>query len=377
MPLVTGPKRKRRVALAIGTRPEAIKMAPVHRALARSLELEPVLISTGQHRELLEATLRALELEPGQELDLMRPEQTPNEVSARVFERMPALLHDLDPSAVIVQGDTTSALATALVAYNLRIPVAHVEAGLRTYDHENPFPEEANRQLIDRVATWCFAPTQAAVDNLVAERIPRERVHLTGNTGIDSLLWALQRSSFRLASPTVLLTLHRRESFGVPRQGLPRVAVLDDILLGLRDFLDSAPDARALWPVHPNPSVAAAAERVFPDGARLERVEPMSYVDFVGALSSCRLVLTDSGGIQEEAPTFGKTVLVARERTERPEAASNRVVGRTRSGIAAALARAWAEPVHQGAVPAENPYGDGKAAERVVEALARSLGTGR
>lgn len=361
MPPVTAPTARRRVALVVGTRPEAIKMAPVHRALAGSRELAPVLVTTGQHRELLTDTLRALELRADHELDLMLPEQTPNEVSARLFEHLPELLTRLAPSAVSVQGDTTSALATALVAYNLRIPVAHVEAGLRTYDHENPFPEEANRQLIDRVATWCFAPTDAAVENLVAERIPRERVHLTGNTGIDSLLWAFERSSFRLTAPTVLLTLHRRESFG---------AALDEILLGLRDFLEATPDARALWPVHPNPRVVAAAERIFAESPRLERVEPMSYVDFVGALASCRLVLSDSGGIQEEAPTFGKAVLVAREKTERPEAASNRVVGRTRGGIVAALAQAWAEPAYQ---PAQNPYGTGDAGRRIVELMERSV----
>lgn len=351
-------------ALIVGTRPEAIKLAPVYRALESAGRLAPVLVSTGQHRELLDATLAALELRADQNLALMVGDQTPNEISARVFERLPQILTELEPRVVVVQGDTTTVLAAALVAFHLGIPVAHVEAGLRTGDLGDPFPEEANRQLVDRVSHWCFAPTAAAAANLAAEGIAPERVLVTGNTAVDSLLWALPRSSTRLDVPTLLVTLHRRESFG---------GALDEILLGVRDFLDATPDARALWPVHPNPNVQSAAARVLAGAPRITRSAPMGYVDFAGALATCRVVLTDSGGIQEEAPSLGKTVVVARDVTERPEAlAGGRmlVAGRTRRSIHDALVRAWAAPAFTAPVPAPNPYGDGHAGERIAEALA-------
>ncbi len=349
--------------LIVGTRPEAIKMAPVHRALAASGACRPVLVSTGQHRELLDTALRPLELSPDHDLEIMVPHQTLNGVASRVLERLPPLLDRLRPDVLLVQGDTTTAFAAALAAYHLRIPVGHVEAGLRTYDHDHPFPEEANRQLLDRVATWCFAPTALARENLLAERIAPERVLVTGNTAVDSLLWAVGRSTARCPEGTVLVTLHRRESFGEP---------LRDIALGLRDFLEQTPAARALWPVHPNPNVARVFDELLAGCPRLERAAPMEYVAFTGVLAGCRLVLTDSGGVQEEAPSLGKTVLVARETTERPEALAggrNRIAGRSREGIRDALAAAWREPPYDGPIPAPNPYGDGRAAERIVEAI--------
>lgn len=361
---------RQRVALVIGTRPEAIKMAPVHRALCASKTLRPTLISSGQHRELLRSTLSSMELQADYDLDLMAPGQTPNDVSRCVFQHMPDLLRRLAPSAVLVQGDTTTVLATSIAAYNLGLPVGHVEAGLRTYDHDNPFPEEGNRQLVDRLASWCFAPTQIAADNLAAERIAPERIHVTGNPIVDALCWALPRSTYRCPSPTVVLTLHRRESFG---------DALEEILLGVRDFVEATPDARVLWPVHPNPNVVAAAGKAFADHPRLQRVRPLPYVDLVGALASCRVIVTDSGGIQEEAPSLGKTVLVAREKTARVEALDarrNRLVGRSRHAIRNALGRAWEEPEHTGALPASNPYGDGHAGERIANILERALSSG-
>jgi UDP-N-acetylglucosamine 2-epimerase (non-hydrolysing) len=276
---------------------------------------------------------------------------------------LPPLLDRIRPEVLVVQGDTTTAFAAALAAYHQRIPVGHVEAGLRTYDHAHPFPEEANRQMIDRLCTWCFAPTALSRDNLLAERIPKERVLVTGNTAVDALLWAVARSQTRCPEGTVLITLHRRESFGEP---------LRDIALGVRDFLEATPGARALWPVHPNPNVGAVLDEVLAGCPRLERTSPMEYVAFTGVLASCRLVLTDSGGLQEEAPSLGKTVLVARETTERPEALAtgqNRLAGRTRQGIRDALAASWKEPPYAGPLPAPNPYGDGRAAERIAAAL--------
>lgn len=358
----------RKIALIVGTRPEAVKMAPVFRAL-KSSALEPVLISTGQHRELLETAFSPLGLVPDHELAVMTEGQSLNQIAARVLERLPPLLETLRPAALLVQGDTTTTLASALCAYHLQIPVGHVEAGLRTFDHRNPFPEEANRQLVDRLCRWCFAPTEAARRNLLAERIDPAAVHVTGNTAVDSLLWMLEKGGGPRESG-LLVTLHRRESFGEP---------LRDLAGAVRDFLESTPGATALWPVHPNPNVARVAEELLAGVERVRLVPPMGYDELVRALAGCRIVLTDSGGIQEEGPSLGKIVLVARETTERPEALEggrNRLVGRERAKVARALAEAWAEEPYAGPLPAPNPYGDGRAGERVAAILERDLAAG-
>ncbi|MFL6289772.1 MAG: non-hydrolyzing UDP-N-acetylglucosamine 2-epimerase [Thermoanaerobaculia bacterium] len=358
----------RRIALIVGTRPEAVKMAPVFRAL-KSSGLEPILISTGQHRELLETAFGPLGLAPDHELSVMTEGQSLSQIAARVLERLPPLLETLRPVALLVQGDTTTTLASALCAYHLQIPVGHVEAGLRTFDHRNPFPEEANRQLVDRLCRWCFAPTEAARENLLAERIDPAAVHVTGNTAVDSLLWMLEKGGGPRESG-LLVTLHRRESFGEP---------LRELAGAVRDFLERTPGATALWPVHPNPNVACVAEELLAGVERVQLVPPMRYDEVVRALAGCRIVLTDSGGIQEEGPSLGKIVLVARETTERPEALKggrNRLVGREREKVARALAEAWSEEPYAGPLPAPNPYGDGRAGERVAEILERDLAAG-
>ncbi len=356
------------VMVVVGTRPEAIKLAPVLRELERRGTLRSMLVSTGQHRELLTTALDAWNLRPDHHLDVMLEAQTLNGLLARVLEGVSALLTERRPSFVVVQGDTTTVLGAALAAYQLRIPVAHVEAGLRTYDHRHPFPEEGNRQLVDRLSDLCFAPTPLAARHLADENIDPARVVVTGNTAVDAILNAHGRSSYRCPADTLLLTLHRRESFG---------GELDEILSGVSDFLDREPSARVLWPVHPNPAVRESAQRCFGSADRLIRVDPLGYLDFAGALASCRCVLTDSGGIQEEAPSFGKRVLVAREATERQEglaAGTSRLVGRTRSSVLEALVEAWQEPPYEGELPAPNPFGDGRAASRIVDALEDALG---
>jgi UDP-N-acetylglucosamine 2-epimerase (non-hydrolysing) len=359
----------RRIALIVGTRPEAVKMAPVFRALRERPGLEPIVISTGQHRELLETAFAPLDLTPDHELSVMIEGQTLNQIAARVLERLPPLLEQLRPAALLVQGDTTTTLASALCAYHLEIPVGHVEAGLRTWDHRHPFPEEANRQLADRLCRWCFAPTEGARQNLLVERIDPAAIHVTGNTAVDSLLWMLAREgSSRPAEPFLLVTLHRRESFGEPLRALAGA---------VRDFLETAPEAGVLWPVHPNPNVGRVVEDLLSSVERVRLVPPMGYAEFARALAGCRLVLTDSGGIQEEGPSLGKIVLVARETTERPEALEggrNRLVGRSREGVARALAEAWQEEPYAGSLPAPNPYGDGRAGERIAEILRADLG---
>ncbi|MCA9602547.1 MAG: UDP-N-acetylglucosamine 2-epimerase (non-hydrolyzing) [Myxococcales bacterium] len=256
----------KRIALVVGTRPEAIKMAPVYRAFRADSRANVEVISSGQHRELLQSALASVEMPVSVDLDVMTPGQSLNGVLAKVVERMGAHFEANPVDAVLLQGDTTTPLAAAQVGYHLRIPVGHVEAGLRTYDHAHPFPEEGNRQLIDRLARWCFVPTEAERRNLRAERIDDARIFVTGNTAVDRLLWAIERSDTHLGPSTLLLTLHRRESFG---------GELDAILEGLRDFLERTPEAKVIWPVHPNPEVKAAAARTLGDDERVHMAAPM------------------------------------------------------------------------------------------------------
>ena len=356
------------IALVVGTRPEAIKMAPVVRALREHSTLNTVLISTGQQTDLLRSALETFDLRPDFELGVMTQSQSLAVSAARILERLSPVLDQVKPTAVLVQGDTTTAFHAGLAAYYARIPVGHIEAGLRTYDLENPFPEEANRQMLDRISRWCFAPTTTSRDNLLAERIDADKIHLIGNTGIDALLWALNQTEPKpTAEPFVLMTLHRRESFG---------DALRNVLGGLLDFLNDVPEARVVWPMHPNPAVRAMAEEVSAENRRIAIVPPLDYLCFAQSMASCKLILTDSGGIQEEAPSLGKRVLVARDTTERPEAihtGQNRLIGRDRGNVHAELLRAWNEPMYQGPIPATNPYGDGQAARRLAEILTEHL----
>jgi UDP-N-acetylglucosamine 2-epimerase (non-hydrolysing) len=350
------------IAIIVGTRPEAIKMAPVVRAMRARPGATVQLVSTGQHTDLLRPALDAFGLVPDHELDVMTANQSLGGTAAKIIDRGTRLFEEIKPNAVLVQGDTTTAFAAGLAAYYLKIPVGHVEAGLRTYDFDNPFPEEANRQMVDRISTWCFPPTESSKANLLAERIDPRRIHVTGNTGIDALLWALERSPVASdRKPYVLMTLHRRESFGEP---------LEDILHGVRDFLETTPGATVVWPMHPNPNVARTADRVLGDHPRVERIPPQDYLAFAGLMAASRVILSDSGGVQEEAPSLGRRVLIARETTERPEAVTagqNRLIGRTREAIHRELNRAWS--VNDQLTSNQNPYGDGRASERIADVV--------
>ena len=343
-------------------------MAPVVEALRRAPGFEPLLISTGQHSDLLDQAFDAFGLQPTMNLRLMKAGQSLSDVLSRVVSQLSPILKELQPAAVLVQGDTTTALGAALAAFHERCPVGHVEAGLRTYQLTDPFPEEGNRQLIARVSRWLFAPTQAAKDCLLNEGIAAESIFVTGNTAVDALMSLV--SKHRIAprrTNTVLLTLHRRESFGEP---------LREVLSGVTDFLSITPEATVLWPVHPNPSVRALASQIASHNDRIVLGAPLTYLDFIRALASCRLVLTDSGGVQEEAPSLAKPVLVARDHTERMEgviAGNSRLVGRSRSDVAAALQQAWNAEGYVGPLPAPNPYGDGQAAERIRGILGAAL----
>lgn len=367
-----------RVLSVFGTRPEAIKMAPVLRALqSRSDRFRSMVCVSAQHREMLDQVLGIFGLHADHDLDLMRPGQTPAQVASGVLELLPPLLARTGPDAVLVQGDTMTTCAAALAAYLARIPVAHVEAGLRTGDRYRPFPEEMNRALTTRLASLHFAPTERARDALLAEGIPPSDVYVTGNTVIDALLQT-PREGCRFSDPRlaglepgrrlVLVTVHRRESFGAPLRSICEAVAR---LAGL------VPDVQFVLPVHPNPSVRGVVEDRLGGLSNVCLVEPVGYVEFVHLMRRSHIILTDSGGIQEEAPSLGKPVLVLREVTERPEgleAGTAELVGVGCDGIVARTNALLTDPAaHARMANAVNPYGDGRASERIVNTLAERI----
>jgi UDP-N-acetylglucosamine 2-epimerase (non-hydrolysing) len=370
IPAVQPPGRRPRVLLVFGTRPEAIKMAPVALALqSLASELETVICVTGQHREMLDAALEPFGLVPDIDLRLMRPRQTLSTLTARALTALDKTLTRVEPDIVVVQGDTTSAMVGALAGYYHRVPVAHLEAGLRTGDLFQPFPEEGNRRLISTLSALHFAPTEMAACNLQREGIPTRRVLVTGNTVIDALLYThrhLPPGSFDLppGARLVLLTLHRRESFGKPLESICRAVV---------DLVSRNPDLHIIFPVHASPFVREPVGRILGNHPRISLHDPMGYLEFIQALDGCHFVMTDSGGVQEEAPSLGKPVLVLRDKTERPEAvkAGTSVLVGTRSDrVLAEAERLLHNPeAYVAMAHAANPFGDGLAAQRVACAI--------
>ena len=380
------------VALIVGTRPECIKLAPLHAALLRSPRLRPLLVSTGQHREMLAQSFASFGLKPDGDLQLMQPGQSLPELTARVITSVGAWLAEVRPAAVIVQGDTTTVLGAALAAFYAGIPVGHVEAGLRTGDLRSPFPEEMNRRLTSPLARWNFCPTEQSRANLSREGIAPSSCYVTGNTVIDALLTTKARlaaaqpdiislsarlgitatfATAYLARPTarwILVTGHRRESFGPGFEG---------ICQGLRQIVDEHPEVGMIYPVHLNPQVQEPVRRLLGGHPRIALASPAAYEDFVWLMDRASFVLTDSGGIQEEAPALGKPVLVMRENTERPEgvaAGTCELVGTDPRRIAAAAARLLvdqAEYLRRSQL--RNPYGDGTASQQILEVLEREL----
>jgi UDP-N-acetylglucosamine 2-epimerase (non-hydrolysing) len=365
----------RTILTLFGTRPEVIKLAPVTWALeARGDAWRTVNVSSSQHTDLLYPFARQLGVRIDRDLAVMRPGQSPNEVLSRVVAALDPVLAEERPDLVLVQGDTTTALAGALAAFHRGVPVGHVEAGLRTGDLASPFPEEMNRTLITRLARYHFAATPANVEILRAEGVPADRIVLTGNPVVDALRHILvaHQPSDRLREVLdglagrriVALTTHRRESFGDVMEGHLRV---------LRSFVERNTDLALVFPVHPNPSVRSAAEAIFGGAERVLCVEPLDYADFVHLLARAWLIVSDSGGVQEEAPTLARPLLVLRENTERPEVLHcgvGRLVGRSPQRLESLLEEAlgdeaWFEHVRRTA----NPFGDGRAGVRIVEAV--------
>ena len=359
-----------RVVAVMGTRPEVIKLAPVVSELYRRSEAEVVVVSTGQHREMLDQMLDLFGLVPDVDLGVMRVDQQLSELTADLMRGLGTTLDQLRPDWVMVQGDTSSTLCGALAGFYAGVPVAHVEAGLRSGDKRAPFPEEANRRLVSPLAELHFCPTPASALNLVAEAVPQEQIFVTGNTVIDALVWAVTRARKlppqlppRWRPRRVLLTVHRRENHGEALREVARAT----------SALAARGDTEVVFPVHPNPAVRDVVLRELEGVEGVHLCEPLDYLELVQVLDSCDLVLTDSGGLQEESPTLGKPVLVLRDTTERPEAVEAgvaRLVGTRAASVYEAAARllddddAYAAMAHP-----ENPFGDGRASARIVEAL--------
>lgn len=361
------------VGVVIGTRPEAIKLAPILWECARpTARLRARTIVTGQHDGLLRESMRELGIQADVNLGLMRRGQSLPTLTSRVIERLGAELEASRPSLLIVQGDTASACGAALCAFLLRIPVVHVEAGLRTYRLDAPFPEEGSRQLISRIATLHFAPTPRAASRLLSEGVPPERVHVTGNTVVDALQEMARRVPPISRDPSqklILLTAHRRENLGAP---------IARIFQAVQDLAHRYPNLRFVFPVHPNPGVCDVARQRFNGNSQIDLVDPLPYGRLVQMLRLVDLVMTDSGGLQEEAPVFGKPVLVLRDETERPEAiewGSAQLVGTDRQGIVAAVTSLLEDhEAYTRMARAGSPFGDGKAAPRIIKVIERFLG---
>src|SRR5271156_4122626 len=367
---------KCRVIAVLGTRPEAIKLAVViHEFRRRSEEFEIAVVHTGQHRTMLDHALQLFKIKPDFDLDVMRPNQTLSSLTGRVIDTVENACRRFEPDIVLVQGATTTAFAAALAAYYCKIAVGHIEAGLRSHDIYNPFPEEANRRLASVLTEIHFAPTALARDNLRAEGVPDEKIVVTGNTVIDTLraLSVLPHSweNTPLAgipddnSRLVLVTSHRRESLGLDQENM---------CLALKDLVKQHSDIRVIYPVHMNPNVRSTVNALLQGTERIHLTEPLDYITFVSLLRRCFLVLTDSGGIQEEAPTFRKPVLVLRKVTERPEASQfgmAKIIGMSREGIFNEVERLLSDTEEYKLMSeGENPYGDGHSSERIVEAVA-------
>ncbi|MDB4285551.1 UDP-N-acetylglucosamine 2-epimerase (non-hydrolyzing) [bacterium] len=366
-----------RVLTVFGTRPEAIKLAPVLRELSgRPGEIESISCVTAQHRQMLDQVLDFFGLRPDFDLDLMRDNQTLSSLTAAILEFMDPVLQEVNPDWVVVQGDTTTCMVVALQAYYRKIRVGHVEAGLRTQDKYSPFPEELNRRLVAQIADLHFCPTEKAREHLLLESVPKEAIHVTGNTIVDALLWA--RDTVEAAAPgiekslmeltkgrkVILVTGHRRESFG---------AGFEQICLALKDLSRMHGESLIIYPVHLNPNVRNTVLNLLSDQKNILLLEPLNYADFIWLMVQAHIVLTDSGGVQEEAPSLGKPVLVMREKTERTEgiaAGTAMLVGTDRERIVQSVDNLMSDEVlYSRMALAKNPYGDGFAATRIVDSL--------
>ena len=364
----------KKILVVFGTRPEAVKMCPLVNELRGRRDMQTVVCVTGQHREMLGMVLDAFGVKPEYDLAVMKDAQTLFDITNAVLRGLEDVLRRESPDIVLVQGDTTTTFAAALAAFYLHIPVGHVEAGLRTYNMESPFPEEFNRQAVSLVSRFHFAPTERAKENLLREGKAPDTIFVTGNTAIDALKTTVRSEythpelTWAEGSRLILITAHRRENLGEPMEHMFRA---------IRRVMDEHPDTKAIYPIHMNPRVREIAGRFLGGDDRIHIIEPLDVLDFHNFLARCRLVLTDSGGIQEEAPSLGKPVLVMRDTTERPEgieAGTLRLVGTEEETIYREFTRLLTDSAAYDAMAhAANPYGDGHACERIADILSANL----
>ncbi|QHM44995.1 non-hydrolyzing UDP-N-acetylglucosamine 2-epimerase [Lactiplantibacillus plantarum] len=364
---------KLKVMTVFGTRPEAIKMAPVVNALKQhSNEFEAITVVSAQHREMLDQVLEIFDIVPDYDLDIMQQRQTLSGITARVIIKLDDVINETKPDIILVHGDTTTTFAASISAFYHQVAIGHVEAGLRTWQKYSPYPEEMNRQLTDVLSDIYFAPTAQSKANLLKDNHSAENIFITGNTAIDALKQTVNKdynhdilNKIEKGHRIILVTMHRRENQGEPMKRVFKV---------MRDVVDSHPDVEIIYPVHLNPVVQEAAESILGRHSRIHLIEPLDVVDFHNLAARSYLIMTDSGGVQEEAPSLGKPVLVLRDTTERPEgvtAGTLRLVGTTPTIVRTAMIELLDNSeAYEKMAQAKNPYGDGKAAERILDSIA-------
>jgi len=360
----------KKVMLVFGTRPEAIKMCPLVNELKSRKNIETIVCVTGQHRQMLDQVLAAFNVEPDYDLSIMKDKQTLFDVTINILDRIRNVLEEVKPDVVLVHGDTSTTFVTALACFYMQIPVGHVEAGLRTYNIWSPYPEEFNRQAVSIISKYNFAPTELSRDNLIKEGKAEDSIYITGNTAIDALKTTVREDynhpelEWAEGSRLIILTAHRRENLGEPMHQMFRA---------IRRIVDEHPDVKAIYPIHMNPVVRAAADEELGDCDRIRIIEPLEVLDFHNFLARSYMILTDSGGIQEEAPSLGKPVLVMRDTTERPEgikAGTLKLVGTDEKTIYDNFKLLLTDKdAYDKMAKASNPYGDGFACKRIADIL--------
>lgn len=364
----------KKVMVVFGTRPEAIKMCPLVKELKTREKLNTVVCVTGQHREMLDQVLTAFDVVPDYDLSIMKAKQTLFDVTINILEKMKAVLEEVKPDVVLVHGDTSTTFVTTLACFYLQIPVGHVEAGLRTYNIYSPYPEEFNRQAVGIVSNYNFSPTEMSKENLLKEGKDPSTIYVTGNTAIDALKttvrddYSHEHLDWALDSRLIMITAHRRENLGEPMRNMFKA---------IKRIIDENSDIKAIYPIHMNPVVREAAQNILGDTDRIRIIEPLEVLDFHNFLSRSHLILTDSGGIQEEAPSLGKPVLVMRDTTERPEgiaAGTLKLVGTDEDVIYKTFELLLEDKNEYDKMSkASNPYGDGFASKRIADILESSL----
>lgn len=364
----------KKIMLVFGTRPEAIKMCPLVNELKKRKNIKTIVCVTGQHRQMLNMVLDTFNVVPDYDLSIMKDKQTLFDITTNILEKIKSVLEEEGPDVVLVHGDTSTTFVTSLACFYLQIPVGHVEAGLRTYDIFSPYPEEFNRQAVSIISRYNFAPTEMAKENLIREGKADDSIFVTGNTAIDALKTTVREDyshpelDWAKNSRLIMITAHRRENLGEP---------MKHMFKAIRRVMDEHPDVKAVYPIHMNPVVRETANEYLGDDDRIHIIEPLDVIDFHNFLNRSYLILTDSGGIQEEAPSLGKPVLVMRDTTERPEgikAGTLKLVGTEEENIYKEFNRLLSDKYeYEKMSRASNPYGDGHACERIADILERNV----